>query len=123
MKRLINGCALLLCTLKGKGRAVFQYLRYENFTVVLCSKGERKKFNACEGRIQDARRRPLKCAGYAVSVRTKENGTYGARVRIDTETERMLKGHFVGLALRYSSRELEAAIYHLPFAPYAPIRR
>jgi hypothetical protein len=106
-----------------EGRAVFQYLRYENFTVIVCTKGEREKFNACEGRIQDARRRPLKFAGYAVSIRTKENGTYGARVRIDTETEKMLKAHFVRLALRYPRRMLEAAIYRLPFAPYAPIRR
>jgi hypothetical protein len=107
-----------------EGRAVFQYLRYQNFAVIFCTKGERQKFNEGEGRnIQDARRRPLKFAGYAVSVRTKANGVYGARVRIERDTEAMLKDHFVSMALRCSAPSLKAALYHLPFAPYAPIRR
>lgn len=105
------------------GRAVFQYLRYQNFAVILCTKGARDHFNASEGKIHDARRRPLKFAGYAVSVRVKDNGTLGARVRIDRDTEAMLKTHFESLALRASLPSLTAALYNLPFAPYAPIRR
>jgi hypothetical protein len=107
-----------------EGRAVFQYLRYENFAVIVCTKGERQKFNAGEGKnIKDARRRPLKFAGYAVSVRVKENGKLGARVRVERDTEAMLKCHFAGLALGCSTPRLKAAIYNLPFEPYAPIRR
>ncbi len=107
---------------KREGRAVFQYLRFETFAVILCTKGERGKFNH-EERIKDARRRPLKFAGYAVSVRTKDNGTLGARVRIDRDTEAMLKAHFVSGALTCSVGRLQAALYTLPFEPYAPIRR
>jgi hypothetical protein len=107
-----------------EGRAVFQYLRYQNFAVIVCTKGERQKFNQGEGKnIKDARRRPLKFAGYAVSVRVKENGELGARVRVERETEAMLKNHFVSLALNSSAQTLKSAIYNLPFEPYAPIRR
>jgi hypothetical protein len=68
--------------------------------------------------IRDARRIPLKFAGYSIGVNAK-----GVRVAIERGEEQRLKGYFVDLALRRTAEQLEAELGRLPFEAYGPVRR
>src|SRR5262245_32373930 len=50
---------------KQKGLANVQYLRFRRFFVLLSTSGEHEFFRK-ESRIEDIRRRPIKCFGYSV---------------------------------------------------------
>jgi len=108
---------------KRQGIAVFQYLRCENFFVILCTTGYRELFNEGEGTICDVRRKPLRFAGYSVRAYRKDNGYLGTTVRIEEKTFQMIKEQFVKQTTHRSVAELRSALYALPFEPYAPVRR
>ena len=103
---------------KEQGLANLQYIRHGNFFVILASDGEHVFKQREASRIQDARRKGIEYGGYLISFR---NGH--VQVRIDDETYRQLKAHYVGLALRRTKETLISEFYAAPFEPYAPIRR
>jgi len=103
---------------KEQGLANLQYIRHGNFFVILASDGEHVFKQRETSRIQDARRKGIEYGGYLISFR---NGH--VQVRIDDETYRQLKAHYVGLALRRTKETLISEFYAAPFEPYAPIRR
>jgi hypothetical protein len=115
---------------KQKGLANLQYLRHERFFVLLATKGRHRFFEEEGASVRDFRRQPLRFAGYSISYRrggrTRKGGRdpqRHAHVEIARERFLELKAHFSELATRQSSHELALAFYHLPFEPYAPVRR
>jgi len=103
---------------KELGLANLQYIRFEDFFVILASEGEHI-FKQREARsLQDARRKGIRFGGYLVSFR---NGH--VQVRIDDETYRELKAYYLDLALRRRVDSLIAEFYAAPFEPYAPVKR
>lgn len=116
-KYRIGGSKWARARLKRHGVAGVQYLRHLDFFVLLATPGRHRFFEAEAQVIRDARRTPLRYAGYAVSFRGGH-----ACVRIEAETFRDLKGCFLDLALRRSVAQLEAQLRALPFEPYAPVR-
>jgi hypothetical protein len=99
------------------GEAKLQYLRYGRFFVILASDGSHHFLRREARCIRDARRVPIKFAGYSVSFRGGH-----ACVRIAVEHEKTLKTQLVERALE-PREALEATVYTLPFEPYKPIRQ
>jgi hypothetical protein len=101
------------------GQASVQYLRYGRFFILLATERGTCKFKTDEARsLRDARKVPVKFGGYAVSFKRGH-----ACVRIELDTYRMVKAHLVGLATHRRKEALEAALFKLPFEPYAPVRQ
>lgn len=103
---------------KELGLANLQYIRFRNFFVILASEGEHVFKQREASRIQDVRRKGIQFGGYLISFR---NGH--VQVRIDDETYRQLKAHYVGLALRRTNETLISEFYAAPFEPYSPVKR
>jgi hypothetical protein len=101
---------------KKAGRANLQYLRHGRFFVILATLGVHPFFSEERNTIRDARRVPIKYAGYALSYR---NGA--PCVRIDKGTELNLKAYFEDIATKASVESLAGQLYKLPFEPYAPV--
>ena len=103
---------------KRAGHANVQYLRHEDFFVILATHGDHPFFEE-EGRnIHDVRRRAIRYAGYAVGFRGGH-----VQVRIDLPQYRELKCFFEEQATRWSAERLARAFYELPFEPYYLVRR
>ena len=60
---------------KRAGQANLQYIRHEQFFVILATKGQHRFFDEEKNLIRDIRRVPLKYGGYSVSYR------HGGRTR------------------------------------------
>ncbi|MEO2089576.1 MAG: hypothetical protein ABGY75_08790 [Gemmataceae bacterium] len=103
---------------KQLGQASMQYLRHEDFFVLLATHGEHRFFELEGANIRDLRRRSLKYAGYAVAFRGGH-----VQVRIDLPQYRLLKAWFEEEATRRSAESLARAFYDLPFEPYYLVRR
>lgn len=103
---------------KQLGQASMQYLRHEDFFVLVATHGEHRFFELEGENIRDLRRRSLKYAGYAVAFRGGH-----VQVRIDLPQYRLLKAWFEEEATRRSAESLARAFYELPFEPYYLIRR
>lgn len=116
-KYRIGGSKWARARRKLSGLAAVQYLRHLDFFVLLATHGSHRFFEEEAQVIRDARRTPVRYAGYAVSFR----GGHSC-VRIDRETFRDLKSCFLDLALHRSAAHLEVQLRALPFEPYAPIR-
>lgn len=101
---------------KKAGRANLQYLRHGQFFVILATLGVHPLFSDERDTIRDARRVPIKYAGYSVGYRGGR-----ASVRIDRGTELNLKAYFEDIATKASAESLAAQIRRLPFEPYAPV--
>lgn len=97
---------------KQPGRANLQDIRFRNFFVILASEGGGT--SSSNGKPADFRT----FGGYLISFR---NGH--AQVRIDDETCRQLKAHYVGLALRRAKVTLISEFYAAPFEPYSTVKR
>lgn len=131
------------------GLANVHYLRYERFWILLCTKGKHRFYeehvkrdqsgDVIEAYFRDAHRDPIFFAGYSIRIaeggylprwrwrhpKTPERDTrLHVRVRIADETFRDIKADFIARAKsgRYSAAVLEAAVWNLPFLPYAPVR-
>jgi hypothetical protein len=103
---------------KELGLANLQYIRFRNFFLILASE-EDHVFKLREAsRLRDVRRKGIQFGGYLISFR---NGH--VQVRIDDETYRQLKAHYVGLALRRIKDTLISEFYAAPFEPYSPVKR
>lgn len=102
---------------KGAGFANLQYIRHGRFFVILATHGTHPFFESESEQFQDARRVPIKFAGYAMSFR---NGRVS--VRIEVGEYRRLKAYFVDLACRRSVEALAGEFAGVRFQPFAPVR-
>lgn len=120
---------------KRRGVANAHYLRYRHWFILLVSEGHHAlKQPASKGgegeQLRDCRRHPIRFEGYSVSYRragvTPAGGPapkWHAHVRIDDDTYRVLKAHFVDLATHRTAKTLGREFGGIPFARYAPVRR
>jgi hypothetical protein len=115
---------------KKAGQANMQYLRYEQFFVLLATKGKHRFFEEERAQIRDFRRLPLKFAGYSISYRRggrtrdgQADPSWHAHVKLDRRQQLELAARLGELARRRQPNSVASAIYHLPLEPYAPIRR
>lgn len=103
---------------KSQGLANMQYIRFEDFFVLLATEGSHVFKEREREQIRDARRNALKFGGYQVAYRNNH-----VQVRIDDETYQLLKAYYVDLAVRRNKEFMVEEFYRFPYEPYAPIRR
>ncbi len=103
---------------KQLGQASVQYLRHEDFFVLLATHGEHRFFELEGANVRDLRRRAIRYAGYSVAFRGGH-----VQVRIDLPQYRLLKAWFEEEATRRSAERLAKAFYDLPFEPYYLVKR
>ena len=103
---------------KQVGLANMQYIRHERFFLLMATHGTHRFFEAEAGQIRDARRVPIRFAGYSISHR---NGK--SCVRIAPPEYARLKACFVTTASRRAASEIRAKLAQLPFVVYKPIRQ
>jgi len=102
---------------KQNGSANLQYIRYEQFFLIMGTHGRHRFFEE-EGRnVRDVRRIPIRFAGYSLSFRGGH-----ASVRIESEEYRMVKAYFIDHAIRRDVEWFERELSDLRFQPYAPVR-
>lgn len=105
------------------GVARMQYIRHERTFLLMATHGAHRFFEEEAGSVRDARKSPIKYAGYSISYRRGQDGKYHPHVRIERSQLALLKQHFRQLALRPSTDRIARELADLPFEPYAPIRR
>ena len=121
---------------KAASMANVHYLRYEDQFLLLATHGHHPFFDAEAQNIRDARRVPIKFAGYSISVAKGDykpkrltNGAlvhdnkWHARVQISKDRYRDLKAYLLDIAPHRSAEYLAAELYCVPFEPYAPVRQ
>ncbi len=102
---------------KAAGLGNLHYLRHGRFFLLIATYGPHKFYEDERDTIKDLRETPIKFASYAISFR---NGH--ASVRIERGTCNDLKHYFVDLAVRRSTKNLQAQLAKIPFEPWAPVR-
>lgn len=105
------------CRRKRAGYANVQYIRYGSFFLVLATHGKHEFFREEAGQVRDARRVPIKMAGYSLSVR---NGRVS--VRIESPEHRRLKAWFLERACHRTASSLASDFAGVGYQPYAPVR-
>lgn len=115
---------------KRAGIANLQYLRHDQFFVVLATKGEHRFFADESTSIRDIRRVPLKYSGYSISYRRggrtrdgQSDGRRHAHVCIERRRYLELKAWLLDRATQRPAETIALAFYRVPFEPYAPVRR
>jgi hypothetical protein len=115
---------------KQLGYANMHYLRHGRCFILLATHGKHHFFEDEADCIRDARRTPIKFAGYAVSYRRGGRVIAGAvdakwhsHVEIDREWYKVLQAWFMDTAIRRSVEKVANDFYRVPFEPYAPVRR
>ena len=121
---------------KFSGQANIHYLRYEDFWVLLATKGEHAFYERERNQIRCLREKPILFHGYSISVKAGDflkkdspdatavrDGRFHPRVQIAREKYDELMAHFREIANRRTDGELKASLFSLPFEPYAPIRK
>ncbi len=103
---------------KQAGLANVQYLRHGRFFVLLVTHGEHEIFAAESSTLRDARRSPIRFAGYAVSHRGGH-----PHVRIDRDAYLELRAKLLDRAIREDTEALGRRLRFCRFEPYAPVRR
>ena len=113
---------------KARGLANMQYIRFQNWFLLLCTEGHHP-FRTQEN-IRDCRRNPIRFEGYSISYRRAGFTPPGsgphkwhACVRIEPETYSELKAYFLQRACHRRAESLTEDFQRIPFARYAPIRR
>lgn len=111
----------------GRPLACVQYLRHEDFWVLLATHGEHYFFiehaavhegvRLLKPQYRDIREQPVQYGGYSVSSGKRTS------VRISERAYRELKSHFVGMALETSRPSLEREFGRAPFEPYGGVTR
>jgi len=109
-----------------KDNAGIHYLRHDRFFVILLTKGRHERFYTDHGPpVRDIRRTALKYHGYSVRYTYSEEARkHRVFVRLDKETYRNLKAHFLTLATQaryHASSSLEAEFARLPYQAFAPV--
>lgn len=103
---------------KSQGWANMQYIRYQRFFVLLATHGEHEFFRREREQVRDARRVPIRFAGYAISVRGGH-----PHVRIERGEYKRLQAYFENLAAHRDAGTVERELRSLRYVPYAPVRR
>jgi len=103
---------------KRAGLANLHYIRHDRFFLLMATHGQHRFFADETAQIRDARRQPIKFAGYAISHR---NGR--VCVRIEQTEYTQLKAWFLDLACRQSADLLGAEFGSIRFVPYRPVRQ
>jgi hypothetical protein len=102
---------------KAAGLANVQYIRYRRMFVLLATPGKHAFFEEEREFIRDARKVPIKFAGYAISYRAGH-----PHVRIEQRRYLELKALLVDAAIHRTKEGLEKEFGRLHFEPYAPVR-
>ena len=138
---------------KRRGLGNVHYLRYEDFWVLVCTKGEHLFFREHEIRdkrgllikrfYHDVRKKPIIFRGYSTSVKRgkykpyrhksypdgprekEEPGKYRVKVQISRKAYGLLTAEFLELAARryVGAKVLEQQLRWLRYEPYAPVRQ
>ena len=112
---------------KKEGYASVRYLRHGRLFVMLAMEGKHHWFEEERELIRDARRIPLKIAGYSISLRGSPTAhgrsPHHVHVELRRSTYKDLKAYFLDLATHRSEENLRNELWNLPFEPYAPVRR
>ena len=115
---------------KRLGKANLQYLRYQNFFVIMATEGIHQFKLEEADRLRDIRRVPLKFHGYSISYRRggrtlegEVDAKWHAHVEIERERYKEIRDYLVGLATHRSAKYLALSFYEIPYEPYAPVRR
>ncbi len=103
---------------KKAGLANLQYIRFDRTFLMMATAGQHTFFEEEVGCIRDARRVPIKFAGYSISHRGGH-----PHVRIQQPVYNTLKAYFLEQAIRTPAAILAEAMRAVPFEPYAPVRR
>lgn len=103
---------------KRVGLANMQYLRHGRFFVLLATHGKHRFFESERLCIRDARRTPVKHAGYSVSYRGGH-----PHVRIERREYLRIRSWLLDVAASRRSAGVRAELAALRFEPYAPVRR
>lgn len=103
---------------KRVGLANTQYLRHGRFFVLLATHGKHRFFESERLCIRDARRTPVKYAGYSVSYRGGH-----PHVRIERREYLRIRSWLLDVAASRGSAGVRAEMAALRFEPYAPVRR
>ena len=103
---------------KRAGVANMHYIRHDRFFLLMATHGRHRFFDDETAQIRDARRRPIKFAGYAMSHRDGH-----ACIRIERAEYLQLKAWFLDLACRRSADALAAEFRAVRFVPYRPVRQ
>lgn len=105
------------CRRKAAGLANMQYIRHERFFLLMATHGQHPFYQEEAVNIRDARRIPIRYAGYSLSFRNKR-----ASVRIAPDELARLKGHFLEMAAKRSTDALANEFKRVQFQVFAPIR-
>ena len=115
---------------KSRGLANLQFIRYQNWFLLLATEGHHPFKQQEHHQIRDCRRHPIRFEGYSLSYRrggaTPKGGgepKWHACVRIEPLTYKELKAYFMTRACHRSVAHLADDFRRIPFARYAPIRR
>ncbi len=103
---------------KRLGLANVQYIRHDRFFLLMATHGQHCFYEEEAAQIRDARRVPIRFAGYSLSCR---NGR--SCVRIEVNEFRLLKAVMLEHACHSSADLLAMRFARLPFMPYKPVRR
>lgn len=115
---------------KRRGIANLQYIRYQNWFLILATAGNHSFKQQEKTQIRDCRRVPIKFEGYSISYRRSGvtparagSPKWHASVRIDNQTYSDLAAFFLDRASHRSIENLTADFARVPYARYAPVRR
>lgn len=103
---------------KRAGHANIQYIRHGRFFLLLSTHGRHPFFEDEGDQVRDARRSPVRYAGYSMSFRGGHS-----HIRIELEEYRNLKAMLFDLSTRRPVGALAKTFRELPYEPYAPVRR
>lgn len=103
---------------KRLGLANLHYIRHDRFFLLMATHGRHRFFDDETGQIHDARRRPIRFAGYAISHKKGH-----ACVRIERREYERLKAWFLELACRRSTQTLRDELRIVGFVLYRPVRQ
>jgi hypothetical protein len=121
---------------KAVGIANIHYLRHERRFVLLATHGHHPFFEEERENIRDARRTPIRFAGYSISVAMgnyKRKASPGSapvrdsrhrvRVQIEHREFQQLKAYLLDVGRRRSTEYVSEQFLALPYEPYAPVRQ
>jgi len=106
---------------KRAGVANLQYLRHEQFFVILATHGKHCFFG--DEPFRDIREAPIRFHGYSIGCGKGVDGRWHASVRIHADVYRSLKDYFLDLAVHRSIDNLVKEFQSVRFAPFARVRR
>lgn len=121
---------------KAIGIANVHYLRYDRMFVLLATHGHHPFFEEERENVRDARRIPIKFAGYSISVvmggykrkespggRAVRDSRHRVRVQIEHREFQELKAYLLDVGRRRSAEYVAQQLLALPYEPYAPVRQ